>query len=124
MGLPWFRLDTNLPTHDKILALLENGPKGKSAAFVYVCSMAYAAGHETDGFIRRAALPFIHATTVDARLLAEARLWDVVEGGWNVHNFTDRQRTAETSKAISVARAAAGKSGAQKRWGDSKGDDK
>lgn len=116
MGLPWFRADTNLPTHDKILALLEASPKGKGAAFVYVCSLAYSAGHETDGFIRRAALPFIHGTATEARLLAEARLWEVVEGGWQIVNYAERQRSSTTSAEISAARAAAGRKGAQKRW--------
>jgi hypothetical protein len=116
MGLPWFRVDTNLPTHDKILALIEASPKGKAAAFVYVCSLAYATGHTTDGFIRRAALPFIHATPTEARLLAESRLWEVVEGGWQIRNFLERNRSAETDKVISSARAAAGAKGAQKRW--------
>lgn len=30
MGLPWFRADTNLPTHNKVLELLGKSPKGKA----------------------------------------------------------------------------------------------
>jgi len=122
MGLPWFRVDTSLPTHDKILELIGAGPKGKGAAFVYVAGLAYCAMHETDGMIRRAALPFIHGTPTEARMLAEARLWEVVEGGWQVVNYLDRGRSSATSAAISEARAAAGRKGAQKRWhGDEEG---
>ena len=116
MALPWFRADTNLPTHDKILDLLGRSPKGKGAAFVYVCSLAYAAGHETDGFIARAALPFVHGTTVEARLLAEARLWDVVEGGWQIRNWGTRQLVGAESQAIHEARSEAGKKGMASRW--------
>lgn len=118
MALPWFRVDTNLPTHDKILALLGSSPKGKGAAFAYVCSMAYAAGHETSGFIARAALPFVHATTADARLLAEARLWEVVEGGWQIKNWGTRNLTGASAQAISEARSEAGKKGAASRWAE------
>lgn len=117
MGLPWFRADTNLPTHDKILDLLGRSPKGKGAGFVYMCGLAYCAGHETDGFIARAALPFVHGTAVEARLLAEVRLWEVVEGGWRIRNWGTRQLVGAESQALSDERSKAGKKGAEARWG-------
>lgn len=117
MGLPWFRMDTNLPSHDKIIELV--GVKGgKAAAFVYVASLAYAVGNGTDGLIRRAALPFVHGTTTDARILAEARLWDVVEGGWRIRNFGTRQMIAAESQAAADAISASRKRAANKRWGN------
>lgn len=116
MALPWFRADTNLPTHDKILDLLGKSPKGKGAGFVYVCSLAYAAGHETSGFIARAALPFVHGTPAEARLLAEARLWDVVEGGWQIRNWGTRQLVGAESQALHEAAVESGKRGAEARW--------
>lgn len=116
MALPWFRADTNLPTHDKILDLIGRSPKGKGAGFVYMCSLAYAAGHETDGFIARAALPFVHGTPVEARLLAEARLWDVVEGGWLIRNWGTRQLVGAESQAVHEKAVRDGKRGAEARW--------
>jgi hypothetical protein len=116
MGLPWFRADTNLPTHDKVLELLGKSPKGKGAAFVYVCSLAYSAGHETSGFIARAALPFVHGTTHEARLLAEVRLWNVVEGGWAIRNWGTRQLVGAESQTIHEERSKAGKKGMETRW--------
>jgi len=116
MGLPWFRADTNLPTHDKILDLLGRSPKGKGAAFVYVCSLAYSAGHETSGFIAKAALPFVHGTVTDARLLAEARLWEIVEGGWRIKNWGTRQLVGAESQTLHDIRSEAGKKGADARW--------
>jgi hypothetical protein len=113
MGLPWFRADTNLPTHDKILELLGKSPKGKGAAFVYVCSLAYAAGHDTSGFIARAALPFVHGTAIEARLLAEVRLWDVVEGGWQIRNWGTRQLVGAEAQAIHESAVANGRRGGQ-----------
>jgi len=116
MGLPWFRADTNLPMHDKILDLLGRGPKAKGAAFVYVCSIAYCVGNGTDGKIATAALPFIHGTQPEARLLMEARLWVQVEGGWQIPNFGTRQMIGASAQAISEARSVAGKKGAEARW--------
>jgi len=117
-GLPWMRVDTNLPTHDKVLELVGVGARGKAAAFVYVCGLAYSVGHGTDGFVRRAALPFIHGTTGDVRLLVDARLWIPVDGGWAIANFGTRQVAAASSQALSDVRAEAGRKGAAKRWGD------
>lgn len=115
MGLPWFRADTNLPTHDKILELVGHGVKGKAAAFVYVASLAYSAGHETSGFIRRAALPFIHGTTTEARMLAEARLWDVVEGGWQIRNYGTRQLVGAEAQAMHDSAVERGRKGGQQK---------
>jgi len=114
-GLPWFRADTNMPTHDKVLELV-GARGGKAAAFVYMCSLAYAVGHGTDGLIKKAALPFVHGTTTEARLLVDYRFWVVVEGGWQIKNFGTRQMVGAEAQAISSARSEAGKKGAESRW--------
>lgn len=120
MPLPWVRVDTNLPTHEKILGLASLGQKGLAAAFVYVCSITYAGGHDTSGFIAKAALPFVHGTPAMARLLVEARLWVPVDGGWQIKNWGDRNVVGAAQQAIaeatSAARSANGKKGADARW--------
>ena len=119
-GLPWFRADSNFPTHDKIIELCSLGQRGKAAAFVYFASLGWAVGHGTDGLIKRGALPFIHGTTVDARLLVECRLWEIVEGGWMIHNYGTRQAVGAIHQAahdsLSAARSEAGRKGAEARW--------
>ena len=70
MAMPWVRLDTGLPDHPKILALIQG--KKQRAALVYVFSLAYSGRHETDGFVPKMALPFLHATTADANADAAA----------------------------------------------------
>lgn len=115
MGLPWFRADTNLPTHDKILELVGKSPKGRSAGFVYFCSLAYSAGHETSGVIKRAALPFVHGTPSDAQLLSEVRLWEVIEGGWRIRNWGTRQLVGAESQAIHDTAVEAGRKGGQQK---------
>ena len=117
MGLPWFRMDTNFATHDKVIELI--GVKGgKAAAFVYVASLAYSVSNGTDGLIRRAALPFVHGTPTDARILAEARLWEVVEGGWMIRNFGTRQVVAAEAQAAADEVSESRKRAANKRWGN------
>lgn len=113
MGLPWFRADTNLPTHDKVLELVGKSPKGKGAAFVYICSLAYAVGHDTSGFIAKAALPFVHGTPADARLLAEVRLWEIVEGGYQIKNYGTRQVVGAAAQAMHDSAVERGRKGGQ-----------
>lgn len=119
MGLPWARTDTNLPTHDKVLDLLGMSPKGKASAFVYVCSLLYSAGNGTDGLIKKAALPFIHCTPAEAKLLVAVGLWEAVPGGhFQVKNYGTRQAVGFAQQALHDTRSAAGKKGADARWSD------
>lgn len=117
MGLPWFRMDTNISSHDKILTLVEHGSRGKAAGFVYAMSMAYAQGHGTNGVIKKAALPWVHATKADVNLLVMCELWEVVEGGYRIKNFGNKNVVGAVQQAISDARSAAGSKGAEARWG-------
>lgn len=118
MGLPWARMDTNLPSHDKVLELLETAgaAKGKAAGFVYQNSLLYAAGHGTDGIIKRSVLPFIHATKADANLLVQVGLWECVEGGYRIKNYGTRNAVGFAQQALSDKRSEAGKKGADARW--------
>lgn len=116
MALPWVRLDTGLPDHPKILALIDM--KKQRAALVYTFGLAYAGRHETDGFIPRGALPFIHATTSDANALCDVRLWHHVEGGWEINDWDEYQPTSETSsKRRASLRQSARKGGCIKNHG-------
>lgn len=96
MAMPWVRLDTGLPDHPKILALIE--AKKQRAALTYVFGLAYSGRHETDGFIPRMALPFLHATTSDAQALVELRLWHHTEGGYQINDWDEYQPTSEASR--------------------------
>ena len=104
MGLPWVRLDSNIGSHDKILALLSDpSPKRWQAAFSYTTALAWAGGHGTDGRIPLAALAFVHGTTQTARLLVTYRLWEEAVNGWDIVNYCERQEleiVAETKRAM------------------------
>lgn len=98
MPLPWVRMDTSLPDHPKILALVDGSKDGRSTAFVYVCSMAYAGKHGTDGFIPREALSRINGRVADARRLMEVGLWREDPGGWLINGWDEYQVSDEEAK--------------------------
>lgn len=119
MGLPWIRLDTAMPDNPKIIDLIDSHKDGMAAAFVWVCGLAYAGKHGTDGFITRSALARINGKAIHAKLLVEHRLWDDEHGvGWTIHGWAEFQETNdETTKRTERARNAAlarwAKNGAQ-----------
>lgn len=112
MSLPWVRLDTAMPRNHKILTLLEMRG-GKESAFVYVCSLSYCGEQGLEGFLPRAALPFIHAKPADAQRLIEVGLWIEQPGGWMVNGWTDYQPTDEKNKQ----RSEKARKAAAIRWG-------
>lgn len=99
MGLPWVRLDSNIATHDKILALLTRR-NGRGIAFSYCCALAYSGGNGTDGHIPFAALPFIHATKKDVETMVEVGLLDPDPYGWTIRNWADRQQLTAVSESL------------------------
>lgn len=102
MSLPWFRVDTNLASHDKVLSLLDDpAPKAirYQAAFSYVCSIGWSVDRETDGRIPVLALPYVHGTKATARLLVKYDLWHEEPPGYLIHNYAKRQPLASVAEA-------------------------
>lgn len=111
MSLPWVRLESNIMTHDKIIALL--GMKdGHRAALVYVFSLAWSGGQGTDGHVPRAALPLLSGTEKHARMLIETRLWEYADGeNYRIRNFDLRQELNIVAEGKRAARQAAARKG-------------
>lgn len=108
MSLPWFRMDSNVASHDKILALLSDpSPKRWQAFASWVCASGWSVGHATDGRIPTVALPFVHGTPATARLLVKYRLWDEAATGWQIVNFAERQQLDVVTAGKNAARRAA-----------------
>lgn len=107
----WIRLDTTMPDHPKVLALLEHR-NGHRAAFVWVGAMCYTGRHGTDGYIPAKALGLIAGRQVDMALLVTAGLLDVAPGGWLVHGWNKYQ----PSDAETQARSKRGQEAARARW--------
>lgn len=100
MPLPWVRLDTSMPDHPKIIALCSRGNTGMAAAFLWVCSLAYAGKHGTDGLITRAVLPRINGKAALAVLLVEYRLWETHPDGWRIHDYEEYQMLLVTEVSM------------------------
>lgn len=103
MSLPWVRLDANIGTHDKILALL-NEKEGAKAFVLYVCALGYAGGHATDGLIPKYALPVLHGSPRLATLLVNHRLWEYQDAEtYRIRNYEQRQELAAITEAKRLA---------------------
>lgn len=107
----WFKVDDQFPTHWKIIALRSehgNGPVG-----LWVLAGTWCAAQNMDGFIpEKVALSFGSQEQIDA--LVEATLWEIVPGGYGVHDWEQYQFTAEQIEAKKKANAER-----QKQWRDS-----
>jgi hypothetical protein len=113
MSLPWIRLDTALPDHPKILALIGH-KDGRATAFVYICGMAYSGRHGTDGFIPREALPRINGRQSDADRLCDVGLWKDAGGfGWEINGWDEYQASDQSTKE----RSERARRAAEIRWG-------
>lgn len=120
MPLPWVRLDSNIGSHDKILALLSDPSVQKAvkfqAAFSYCVALGWSGGQGTDGEIPRHALPFCHGTKQTARLLVTYRLWTETLTGWHIVNFEQRQELESVSAGKREAMRVGAAKGNCKRW--------
>jgi len=96
MGLPWVRLDTQFANNPKIVELVAR--KRFQSAFAYVCSLAYAGAHGTDGYIPEHCLFLVHATKRDATTLVSAGLWLPSPGGWDINGWDEFQVSDEAAR--------------------------
>lgn len=113
MGLVWIRLNTTMPDHPKVLALLDQR-NGHRAAFVWVACMCYAGKHDTGGFVPKGAIGGLAARTVDMAQLVGAGLAESVDGGWELTGWDEYQVSDATAKA----RKASARKAAEVRWAD------
>ena len=112
MGLPWVRLDSNIASHDKILALIGDPSKAKWQAMAsYFCALGWSGGNGTDGMVPKSVLPFIHGTAGTARLLVKYGLWVEAVGGYRIRNFEERQQSSDVAQSIHEAKKRASRKG-------------
>lgn len=114
-GLNWVRVDANLHSNHKTLALLgERG--GDHALCVYIFGLGYSGSQGTAGFIPSTALGLFHGKPRDASLLVDVGMWDSLTGGWDVHDWLEYQPTDEESRV----RSEKAKKAADARWAGKK----
>lgn len=101
----WFRIDDGWHSHPKVLEL------SLAAAGLWAKAGSWCADHLTDGRITPAAVRSLGGTAKLAAELVASGLWLVVDGGWQFHQWSERQPTR-----ASVEQERLQKSQRQRRW--------
>lgn len=106
----WIKLDDQFFSHPKVVDL------SKDAKLLYLAGLCYCGAQLTDGLITRGGVRIIGAMVeagVDCTTteLVAAGLWEVVDGGWQVHDYLDYQSSREKAQAVRAVRAEAGSRG-------------
>lgn len=120
----WGRIDDAFDDHEKVLALLD---LDEGIAAIGLWTLCFTWAHRNTR--KKGKTPGLLPSTLPRRfvgprgkelatLLVDAGMWDVVDDGWMIHDFSDYLPDKETS----AARSAAGKKGAAARWGNRKAD--
>lgn len=88
---------------------------------MFVAALCWSGQHGTDGIIPTTAVPRLVPNLLDveghddsqrvARLLGEAELFDVCDGGWCIPDWTDYQRTKDEREELRRKRQEAGRAG-------------
>lgn len=114
----WFKVDDQLAFHAKIVAA------GNSAMGLWIRAGSWSSAQLTDGFIPvHMANAMANGMASDMESLVNAGLWDEVDGGYQFHDWSHFQPSAEEERKKRRDRSLAGKKGAAARW-DSKPDGK
>jgi hypothetical protein len=108
--MAWIRLDDRMPYHPKIVGL------SAEAFRLYVASLCYAGGHETDGYVPASALPVLWGTARTAAELERAGLWERADGGWSIHDYLDYNPSRADIEDARRRRADAAAAAASARW--------
>lgn len=81
----WFKVDDTLAFHAKVVAA------GNPAMGLWVRAGAWCSQQLTDGFVPSHMVTSL-GTTRQARMLVTAGLWEVAEGGYSFHDWSDGER--------------------------------
>jgi len=93
----WIKLDDRMPENVKVVEA------GHEAAWLYICSLAYASRHLTDGFIPKGIvgrLSDLPDPKASADRLCEVGLWHKESAGYRVHDYNDYQRSKDEVEDI------------------------
>jgi hypothetical protein len=104
--MTWFKVDDSFHSHPKVLAT------DPAALGLWVLAGSWSSAHLTEGVVRDDELPRLlpDAATL-ARKLVAAGLWKRIRGGYQFHDWADRN---PTKKAVTAERKANAER--QRRW--------
>ena len=118
--MAWVKIDDGAPEHPKLVDLSD------AAMALWIRALCYCARRRNDGLVPVGALRILSRAKVAAKVAAElvaAKLWDVCDDGYRVHDYQDYQPSKAmldvTDKAASDAKREAGRA-AGKRSGEAR----
>jgi len=82
--MTWIKLDDTLPNNPKIL------PLSNSAFRLYIEGLCYANQYLTDGFLAQAVVKRLDGDSAHLELV-DAGLWDIADGGMQIHDYCEHQ---------------------------------
>lgn len=105
--MAWVKVESSVSRNRKFVKA------GPAPAWLWLCGLAYCQEGLTDGFIPHEALEYLGVKNAKnlADRLVEARLWDRVSGGWQVHDYLEHNRSRARVREISGKRSEAGSQG-------------
>lgn len=110
----WVKLDDQFPSHPKMVLA------GGDAAWLHVCALCYCGQYLTDGFVPKEIVPRLSdrkkPEQLAARLVAVGAWYDLGDR-YEIHDYLELNPSREQVLEERGRRSAAGKRGAQKRWG-------
>lgn len=109
--MAYMMVETSVRTHRKFL---DAGPE---ASWLWLCGLGYCQEGLTDGFIPETAIDYlgVKRPRTLAHKLVSARLWEVVSGGWRMHDYLEHNKPAEEVREIMRKRKAGGALGGRPR---------
>lgn len=82
--MTWIKLDDTFPNNPKIL------PLSNSAFRLYIEGLCYANQYLTDGFLAQAVVKRLDGDSAHLELV-DAGLWDIADGGMQIHDYCEHQ---------------------------------
>jgi hypothetical protein len=108
--MTWFKVDDTFHSHNKVRKVLADDP---AALALWVVAGSWSSSNLTDGLIPDHQLPWLYPAGAEplARKLVTAGLWRRVRGGYQFHDWTQCNPTAEQVRRKQEVRAEAGRRG-------------
>lgn len=120
--MPATILYTGYYRHPKVVAA-NTLTGGELAEVLWTRVLDHVNEHDTHGLIMQGIPEVVCPRQTKKRVdaLVQVGLWEVVAGGWEIHDYYQWNRTAEEMDALRATRSASGKKGAEARWGNRPG---
>ncbi len=106
----WFKVDDHLHSHPKRYQV------SLRALGLWTLAGSWCGENGTGGRLPSAVLSSLGGKRADAKELVDARLWEVVPGGWQFHDWDGYQPDVESIKAGREKQSLDGARGNHTKW--------